>query len=78
MPKRNEVDEAALLEIMQLTPDSRECDTRLLELSYEQIRLYMELHSIPGDVETYIQSIRGYWQYIDSNPKLSELDETPR
>ncbi len=78
-PAEVDPDEAAVIEVMQTTRAcTRERDEALLELSYEQLELYMEAMFIPGDAETYRESIRHYWQYISSSPDIYEADGTPR
>ncbi len=72
-------DETAVLEVMQTTPVyTRERDMALLELSDEQLKLYMELLVIPGKPEIYRESRRGYWAYIDSHQDIYEANGTPR
>ncbi len=78
-PAEVDPDEAAVLQVMQTTRAcSRERDMALLELSYEQLKLYMEAMYIPGEVEIYRESIRHYRQYISSSPDIYEADGMPR
>ncbi len=70
-------DEAQVMAVLSI-PRGRERDLRVIELEDGPLALYMEVLYIPGDVETYRQSTRSYWQYIDKHPEIYEQDGTPR
>jgi hypothetical protein len=71
-------DEEAVIEVMQTTNAcTRERDEALLELSYDQLEVYMEVMSIPGDVEVYRRSIRNLWAYKRANPDIYAPDGKP-
>ncbi len=77
MPKHEDADVAAVIDVIRNTPAcSRERDMRLLELSYEQLKLYLDACSIVMEPEMYRQQVRDYWQYVDANPHIYNHDGT--
>ncbi len=73
----NDAFEAEVMSVLSI-PRGRERDLRVIELEDGALALYMELFYIPGEIETYRQSLQGYWRYIAENQDIYEEDGTPK
>ncbi len=78
MPQRRiqkpiEVDTDKVAEVI-CTPHGRERDLKSLELTDDQLALYMELLVIPGTLDQYRDSTSAYWQYIAKHPEVYNAD----